>query len=113
MKSPNDQKYCVGCEAWHFDQEPFKKEKFGELVPLANTDVLLKDSKLAKKYRGKQFDYVLNQSVIRSLQSKLYYLCTLLNSESDVTKINEILTTINMCLENIRMASCFEKNKFK
>jgi len=108
----NNQKYCAGCEAWHYDLQETKNQKFGELVPLYSnkTDLMLKESNLTKKYRKKSFDYVLNQSVVRSLQSKLFYLSTILSSENNLQKIKEILSTMNICLENIRMAACLEQS---
>jgi hypothetical protein len=113
MKSTNGQKYCVGCEAWHFDgkDRPIK-QNFGELVPMSkDTEIQLKDSQIDKKYRKKSFDYVLNQSVTRCLQTKLFYLATLLNNESDILKIKEILETMNICLENIRMSQCLDNRE--
>ncbi len=106
MQTPNGQKYCVGCEAWHFDM---KRQKYGELVLKGVTDILPKQMELQRVLPTQSFDHALNQSVIRCLQTKLYFLTTLLNNESDLNKIKDLLQTIGLCLENIRMACCLDK----
>jgi hypothetical protein len=109
MRSPSGDKYCAGCEAWHFEHQRPQKQKIGELVPMSkDTDIQLKQTGLQTPYRP-SFDYVLNQSVIRCLQTKLYFLSTLLNNESDPSKIRELLSTINICLEDIRLAIAIER----
>jgi hypothetical protein len=112
MQTPNGEKYCAGCESWHFVHQRPQKQKFGELVPLSkDTDIQLKETQLSKINNKQSFDYVLHESVIRCLQTKLYFLTTLLNNESDVVKIRDILSTINLCLEDISMAVALERGK--
>lgn len=111
MLNQAGQKYCAWCEAWQFDHEKKKKQKLGELAPVnKRTDIQLKENKLQKRFNKNLFDFNLNQSVVRCLQTKLFFLSTLLNNESDLAKIKEILNTINICLENIRMAVGLDKN---
>lgn len=98
MQSPNNQKYCVGCETWVFDVRP-KRQKYTDVIALKNCDLTVKKSMPKLEYQD-----FMNQSVIQCLYSKLYFLTTLLNTEKDVTKIKEILTTIKLCMEDINMA---------
>ena len=110
MQSSNGDKYCAGCEAWHFDHQRPKKQNFQELgIVKKDTDLQLKETSLDNQQRKKSFGFVLHQSVIRCLQTKLYFLTTLLNNENDVSKIKELLDLINTCLENIRLAVCLEQ----
>lgn len=110
MKSPNGQKYCVGCEMWQFDKDMSlgRKQRFGDLVPLqGKQDLVCKENKLQNKNMKNvnfNMNYSLNQTIIQCLQTKLYFLATLLNNESNVIKIREILDTIKVCMEDIKMA---------
>jgi hypothetical protein len=104
MTSPKtNQKYCPGCEIWYFEHER-PKQKFGELVTLPKQDIVLKKTDLAKR-NDNSYHFLHNQSIIQSLQTKLYFLSTLLNNETDVGKIKEILTTMKVCLEDISIAT--------
>jgi uncharacterized Zn finger protein (UPF0148 family) len=112
MQTPNGEKYCAGCESWQFEHQRPQKHKFGELVPLSkDTDIQLKNTQISKINNRDSFDYMLNESLIRCLQTKLYFLTTLLNNEIDVLKIRDILSTINLCLQDISMAVSMEKVK--
>jgi hypothetical protein len=107
MKSPsNGQKYCVGCESWHFDTER-QKMKYGELVSLEGKQrVQLKPTDLQKLPKQMNYNkFSINQQVLQSLNIKLIYLSTQLNIETDLLKTKEILECIKLCMENIRTAS--------
>ena len=107
MQSPNGDKYCPGCESWQFVHERTPKS----LVPLSKeTELQVKELNLQKPHNKPfPYDFVLHQSVIRCLQTKLFFLTTLLNNEKDLNKIKELLSLINMCLINLRMAVNLEK----
>ncbi len=111
MMSPNGQKYCAGCEAWEFDHERPEKHNHGEVANFntVNTGIQLKESKISKRFEKQSFPYALNQSVIQCLQTKLFFFVSLLNSETDVNKCKDILITIKICLENIKMTSSLNK----
>jgi hypothetical protein len=104
MMSPDGQKYCVGCEQWQFEK---KRQKYGEIMLKGVTDVQPKEMSVQTK-ASLNLDSLLNESLIRCLQTKLYFLSSLLNKESDVNKIKELLETIKYCLEDIRLACCLD-----
>ncbi len=109
MKNLDGQKYCCGCEMWHFEKDRPFKQKFGELVSLkGKQNIQLKShhtevSKMPTKSVG---DYSMNlsKSVIQSLQMKLIYLSSVLNNELDLAKTKESLECIQMCMNNIQSA---------
>jgi uncharacterized Zn finger protein (UPF0148 family) len=108
MRNLDGQKYCCGCEMWHFDKDRPVKQTFGELVSLkgkqniqprqqAHTEVSLPN-------KSDFSSFSLNKSVIQSLQLKLAYLSNILNNESDLGKSKEILECIQVCINNITLA---------
>ncbi len=107
MVSPNGQKYCPGCEAWEFDYVKRRKQKFGEVATFntVGTGLQLKDQKVQRKIKRQPFQYTLNQSVVQCLHTKLFYFVSELNNERDITKCKEILSTIKLCMEDIKMAN--------
>jgi hypothetical protein len=106
MKSPNGQKYCVGCEAWHFDKERPQKQKYGELVSLhGKQGIQLLPTDVQKMPKQINFKYTLNQQVLQSLNVKLAYLSNQLNAETDLIKTKDILECMKLCMENICTAS--------
>jgi len=107
MKNFEGQKYCVGCEMWHFDKDRPIKQNFGELVSLqGKQNIQLKNNKSTElsKVQKNMIDYemTLNKSVTQSLQLKLAYLSSMLNVETDISKTKEILECIKICIENIQ-----------
>jgi hypothetical protein len=107
MRNPNGQKYCVGCEAWHFDKER-QKQKYGELVSLQGKQNLqLKPTDVQKL--PKPIKFSMNQTVVQSLQIKLVYLSNQLNNETDLTKTKQILESMRLCLDNIQLANKLEQ----
>jgi hypothetical protein len=108
MKSPNGQKYCVGCEMWHFDME-VQKQKFTELVSLeGKQNIQVKPTDVQKIPKPINFNYQLNTNIVQSLKVKLAYLSNLLNAETDIDGSKAILECMRLCMENIQTA-----NKFK
>ncbi len=108
MKSPDGQRYCVGCEMWHFEKEKKVKQKFGELVALqGRQNIQLKSratevSTLPKN--NVNFNLTLNKNVLNSLQLKLAYLSNQLNTESNIDKTKEILECMKICMDNMQAA---------
>ena len=107
MCSPNGQKYCPGCEAWEFDYVKRRKQNFGEVATFntSNTGLQVKDQKIQRKIRKQPFNYTLNQSVVQCLHSKLFYLISELNNERDINNCNQLLATIKLCMEDIKIAN--------
>ena len=83
------------CESWIIEREVIsKKHRFGELVTLDymqnNQKIQLKDqgnpsSDISNIYNKNIFSF--EKHIITSLQMKLVFLSNLLNSESDIYKI--------------------------
>ena len=115
MKSPDGQKYCVGCEMWHFDKEKVVKQKFGELVSLkGKQNIQLKSTQSCEVSKVHQnpadFNLTLNKTVLNSLQLKLSYLSNILNNEKEINKTKEILECMRICMENIQSANNLNYN---
>lgn len=109
MKSPDGQKYCVGCEMWHFDKEKKVKQRFGELVALkGKQNIQLKQPQTTEVSKIPQnpvnYNLTLSKSVLNSLQQKLAYLSSILNNESDLNKTKDILDCMRVCMDNIQSA---------
>jgi uncharacterized Zn finger protein (UPF0148 family) len=108
MKSPDGQKYCVGCEMWHFEKEKKVKQKFGELVCLQGKQNIQLKSKATEvstiPKNNVNFGLTLNKNVVNSLELKLGYLSNLLNTESNINKTKDILECMRICMDNIQAA---------
>ncbi len=106
MRNLDGQKYCCGCEMWHFDKDRPVKQRFGELVSLKgkqNIQTMPTHTEVSLPNK-KEFNFSLGKSVVQSLQLKLAYLSNILNSESDLGKSKEILDCIQVCMNNISLA---------
>jgi hypothetical protein len=102
MKNRIGEKYCVGCEAWHFDRP--KKQTFGELVEL-HQEIQLKPTDIQKVPKQLNYNkYAANQQVVQSLNNKLLYLSGILNTEMDIMKTKQILECMNLCMQLIKQA---------
>jgi hypothetical protein len=102
MRSPNGQKYCVGCEAWHFEKERQQKQKYTELVSLnGKQNIQLKQTEIQNIPKQVNYNISLHQTVLQSLHLKLAYYSNLLNQENDIKASKEILEAMKLCLENI------------
>lgn len=106
MKNIDGQKYCAGCEMWHFEKERPVKQKFGELVSLKDKqNIQVKHTELSKLPKNiLDYSMTLSKGVVQSLQLKLGYLSGLLNIETDVNKIKDILESMRICIDNIQNA---------
>lgn len=108
MKNFDGQKYCVGCESWHFDSERSKKQRFGELVSLqGKQNMQLKNPKtteISKLPTNLNCLFNLSNSVVTCLQLKLAYLTNQLSSITDLDDTQKLLLCIKTCIENINAA---------
>ena len=105
MSSPIGQKYCVGCEAWHFEKERQEKQKYTELVSLqGKQNIQLKPTEIQNMPKQINYNLALYQSVLKSLHLKLAYYSNLLNTENDINKSIEILEAMKLCMDNIAAA---------
>ena len=110
MESKDKQKYCVGCEMWHFDNERSKKQKFRELVSLqGKQNIKLKENPTVStviqnipKPIGIEFNY--SGNVINILQMKLVHLSNQLSVTTDLSQTEKLLNCIKICIDNISSA---------
>ena len=112
MRNLDGQKYCCGCEMWHFDKDRPVKQKFGELVALKGKQNVQRvensstHTEVSKLPTNKKNSF--SGSVIQALQLKLAYLSNLLNADSDIGKSKEVLECMRLCMDNIMMAKSME-----
>lgn len=108
MRNFDGQKYCVGCESWHFDHERPKKQRFGELVSLSGKQNIQLKNKITTEVQKlpKNLDtkFTLSSNVITSLKVKLAYLTSELNSITDLDDSLKLLNCIKVCIEDIEAA---------
>ena len=118
MESKDKQKYCVGCEMWHFDNERPKKQRFRELVPLQGKQNLkLKDNPKITTEIQKipkpidiNIDFNYSGNVIHILQMKLVHLSNQLSVTTDLSQTEKLLNCIKICIDNISSAKGLFKN---
>ena len=53
MSNPEGQKYCVGCEQWHFEK---KWQKYGELMLKGVTDLMPKETERQNNLKQHMFE---------------------------------------------------------
>ena len=110
MENKDKQKYCVGCEMWHFVNERPKKQRFGELVSLqGKQNIKLKNNTTAstevqKDTKPIDINYDLSGSVINILQMKLVQLSQELSTTTDLYQTEKLLGCIKVCIGNISAA---------
>ena len=111
MRNFDGQKYCCGCEMWHFDKDRVK-QKFGELVSLKgkqNLQVMENRSNHTEVSKlPSNIKISFSNSVIQALQVKLAYLSNTLNSETDTVKTKDILECMRLCMDNIMIAKSMD-----
>jgi uncharacterized Zn finger protein (UPF0148 family) len=112
MRNFDGQKYCCGCEMWHFDKDRKVKQKFGELVSLkGKQNIQVKENRSVHTEVSKlpsNIKISFSNSVIQALQMKLAYLANTLNTESDLSKTKDILECMRLCMDNIMMAKSMD-----
>lgn len=101
MQHANGQNYCVGCEAWHFEKEQVKKQKFGELAKFTGKPLITDVQKVQTKKNDNSYTFNLSSNLLQSLQVKLAFLSNQLNNETDIDKTKGILECIKICIENV------------
>jgi uncharacterized Zn finger protein (UPF0148 family) len=106
MKNQLGQKYCVGCEMWHIEHERPVKQRF-DLVSMHGkqmVEVKNNHQELTKVTKPLDFAFCVNKQLIQSLQVKLIWLSSILNTETDLERTQSILENIQKCIENIKIA---------
>ena len=102
LKSFDGNKYCVKCEIWQFPDQVKARQKYTDLVVKSSQELVLKNTGLTKRYKNINYDIYGKESVLNSLKAKLAYLSSVLNQTKDLSKTQQILQNIELCLKNIK-----------
>ena len=102
LKSFEGNKYCVKCEMWQFPDQVKARQKYTDLVVKSSQELVLKNTGLTKIYKNINYDIYGKESVLNSLKAKLAYLSSVLNQTKDLSKTQQILQNIELCLKNIK-----------
>ena len=104
LKSFDGNKYCVKCEMWQFPDQVKAKQKYTDLVVKSSQEIALRETGLAKIYPHKiNMNVYGKEAVINSLKVKLAYLSSVLNETKDLTKTQQILENIELCIKNVKI----------
>ena len=103
LKSFDGNKYCVNCEMWQFPDQVKARQKYTDLVVKSNQELILRETGLTKLYKNRiNFNIYSKESALHSLKTKLAYLSSILNQTKDLSKTQQILQNIELCLKNIK-----------
>ena len=103
LKSFDGNKYCVNCEMWQFPDQVKARQKYTDLVVKSNQELILRETGLTKLYKNRiNFNIYSKESALHSLKTKLAYLSSILNQTKDLSKTQQILQNIGLCLKNIK-----------
>ena len=87
---------------WQFPDQVKAKQKYTDLVVKSSQEIALRETRLAKIYpHNISFNYG-KEAILNSLKVKLAYLSSVLNQTKDLTKTNQILENIELCIKNIK-----------
>ena len=103
LKSFDGNKYCVNCEMWQFPDQVKARQKYVDLVVKSNQELVIRETGLTKLYKNRiNFDIYSKESALHSLKAKLAYLSSILNQTKDLSKTQQILQNIELCLKKIK-----------
>ena len=103
LKSFDGNKYCVNCEMWQFPDQVKARQKYTDLVVKSNQELIIRETGLTKLYKNRiNFNIYSKESALHSLKTKLAYLSSILNQTKDLSKTQQILQNIELCLKNIK-----------
>ena len=102
LKSLDGNKYCVKCEMWQFPDKERSRQRYTDLVLKAHQELAIRETGLTKIHKRFNFNAFGKESLLNSLRAKLAYLSSVLNETPDLTKTQQILQNIDLCLKNIK-----------
>ena len=102
LKSFDGNKYCVKCEMWQFPDKETTKQRYTDLVLKAHQELAIREMGLTKVNKRFNINMFGKEALLNSLRAKLAYLSSILNETPDMTKSQQILQNIELCLKNIR-----------
>ena len=102
LKSLDGNKYCVKCEMWQFPDKVRSKQRYTDLVLKAHQELAIREMGLTKVNKRFNINMFGKEALLNSLRAKLAYLSSILNETPDMTKSQQILQNIELCLKNIR-----------
>ena len=102
MKSFDGNKYCVKCEMWQFPDKERSRQRYTDLVLKAHQELALRETGLYIMNKKLNVNVFGRAAILNSLKNKLAYLSSILNQTRDLTKTQQILQNIDLCLKNIK-----------
>ncbi len=102
LKSLDGNKYCVKCEMWQFPDKETTKQRYTDLVLKAHQELAIRETGLTKINKRFNINMFGKEALLNSLRAKLAYLSSILNETPDMTKSQQILQNIELCLKNIK-----------
>ena len=102
LKSLDGNKYCVKCEMWQFPDKERSRQRYTDLVLKAHQELALRETGLTKLRKPFNFNVFGKESILNSLRAKLAYLSSVLNKTADLTKTQQILQNMDLCMKNIK-----------
>ncbi len=102
LKSLDGNKYCVKCEMWQFPDKERSRQRYTDIVLKAHQELAIRETGLAKINKRFNFNSFGKESLLNSLKAKLAYLSSVLNETPDLTKTQQILQNIDLCLKNVK-----------
>ena len=102
LKSLDGNKYCVKCEMWQFPDKETTKQRYTDLVLKAHQELAIREMGLTKVNKRFNINMFGKEALLNSLRAKLAYLSSILNETPDMTKSQQILQNIELCLKNIK-----------
>ena len=102
LKSLDGNKYCVKCEMWQFPDKERSRQRYTDLVLKAHQELALRETGLYKMNKKLNVNVFGRAAILNSLKNKLAYLSSILNQTRDLTKTQQILQNIDLCLKNIK-----------
>ena len=102
LKSLDGNKYCVKCEMWQFPDKETTKQRYTDLVLKSHQELAIREMGLTKVNKRFNINMFGKEALLNSLRAKLAYLSSILNETPDMTKSQQILQNIELCLKNIR-----------
>ena len=107
LKSLDGNKYCVKCEMWQFPDKVTTRQRYTDLVIKAHQELAIRETRLMKINKRININAFGKESLLNSLRHKLAYLSSILNETPDMTKSQQILQNIDLCLKNIKTINEF------
>ena len=92
---------------WQFPDKVTTRQRYTDLVIKAHQELAIRETRLMKINKRININAFGKESLLNSLRHKLAYLSSILNETPDMTKSQQILQNIELCLKNIKTINEF------